>query len=217
MKYLIINAEDFGFSKVFNEKILELAERELISSVSVMVNHINENQEEQIKKLLEISKNHNVSIGLHLEFLDEEFQPAMEKQYEKFVSVFGFEPTHINLHKSKFLEQSYSLIMKFCKEKKVPCRNHEVESKVTGVVQTDNPVFSGTRKVFKELQVIFENLKEKESYEVLFHPGRYDPKCESNLNREREFDIKKIEDLNPILKENDIKLISYTDLKSLKK
>ncbi len=217
MKYLIINAEDFGFSKVFNEKILELAERELISSVSVMVNHTNENQEDQIKKLLEISKNHNVSIGLHLEFLDEEFQLSMEKQYEKFVSVFGFEPTHINLHKSKFLEQSYPLIMKFCKEKKVPCRNHEIENKVSGVVQTDNPVFSGTRKVFRELQLILENLKEEESHEVLFHPGRYDPKCESNLNREREFDIKKIEDLNLILKENDIKLISYNDLKSLKK
>jgi chitin disaccharide deacetylase len=217
MKYLIINAEDFGFSKVFNEKILELAERELISSVSVMVNHINENQEEQIKKLLEISKNKNVSVGLHLEFLDEEFQVAMEKQYEKFISIFEIEPTHINLHKSKFLEQSYSLIMKFCKEKKVPCRNHEVESKVTGVVQTDNPVFSGTRKSFTELKVIFENLEEEESYEVLFHPGRYDPRCESNLNREREFDIKKIEDTNLLLKENDIKLISYTDLKSLKK
>jgi predicted glycoside hydrolase/deacetylase ChbG (UPF0249 family) len=213
MKYLIINAEDFGFSKVFNEKILELAERELISSVSVMVNHINENQEDQVKKLIEISKNHNLSVGLHLEFLDEEFQPAIEKQYEKFISIFQFKPTHINLHKSKFLKESYPLIMKFCKKEKVPCRNHEIETGVTGVIQTDNPVFSGTRKVFRELQLILEDLKEEESYEVLFHPGNYDPKCESNLNREREFDIKKIEDLNLLLKENDIKLVSFNDLK----
>ncbi|MEA2092444.1 MAG: ChbG/HpnK family deacetylase [Patescibacteria group bacterium] len=212
MKYLIINAEDFGFSKVFNEKILELAERELISSVSVMVNHINENQEDQVKKLIEISKKHNVSVGLHLEFLDEEFQPAIERQYEKFNSIFQFKPTHIDLHKSKFLKESYSLIMEFCKKEKIPCRNHKIESGVGGVIQTDNPVFSGTRKVFRELKLILGDLKEGESYEVLFHPGKYDPKCESNLNREREFDIKKIEDLNLLLKGNDIKLISFNDL-----
>ena len=68
---------------------------------------------------------------------------------------------------------------------------------------------------FEELKSFIENLKDGESYEILFHPGSYDPNCKSSLNKERELDVKKIEEINPFLKENNIKLISYIDLVSM--
>ena len=55
MKYLIINADDFGYSEVFNEKILELIEEGFVSSTSVMVDWMDENQKKQIEKLIELS------------------------------------------------------------------------------------------------------------------------------------------------------------------
>ena len=48
---LIINADDFGYSKVFNEKILDLLEKDFIKSTTVLVNWITDEQKEQIQRL----------------------------------------------------------------------------------------------------------------------------------------------------------------------
>lgn len=213
MKYLIINADDFGKSKIFNGSILALIKNRLISSTSVMVNWVDDEQADQIRELLALTKSHNLSVGLHLEFSDDNFKPEIEKQYGKFFSIFGFKPSHIDLHKSTFFKEAHPVIMKFCKEKNLPCRNHKIG--VVDVVKTQNEVLSGTGMSFDELKRVIENFKDNESYEILFHPGLYDPDCKSSLNKERELDVKKIEEINPFLKENNIKLISYIDLVSM--
>ncbi len=68
MKNLIINADDFGYSKVFNQKILELIEKDFVTSTSVMVECIDGEQRRQVEKLIELSNTHNVSVGLHIDF-----------------------------------------------------------------------------------------------------------------------------------------------------
>lgn len=213
MKYLIINADDFGYSKIFNLKILEQIKNGLISSTTVMVNWITDEQSPQVSQLLELTKSHNISVGLHLEFSDDNFKFEIEKQYGRFFSLFGFKPSHIDIHKSTHLKEAFPIIMDFCKEKNLPCRNHGVGA--NDVVKTQNEVLSGTKISFEELKSFIENLKDDESYEILFHPGSYDQNCKSSLNKERELDVKKIEEINPFLKENNIKLISYVDLVSM--
>lgn len=213
MKYLIINADDFGYSKIFNTKILELIKKGLISSTTVMVNWINDEQTNQISELLELTKSYNLSVGLHLEFSDNNFKPEIEKQYGRFFSLFNFKPSHVDLHKSTYLNEAYPVIIAFCKEKNLPCRNHGIGA--FNDVKTPNKVLNGTKMSFEELKSVVETFKEGESYEILFHPGIYDPDCKSSLNEERELDIKNIEEINPFLKENNIKLISYIDLASM--
>jgi len=213
MKYLIINADDFGYSDIFNAKILELLERSLVSSTTVMVNRITDEQTKQIKKLLELKKSQNISIGLHLEFSDENFKPEIEKQYAKFVSIFGFDPSHIDIHKSTFLRESFPIVIQFCKEKHLPCRNHNIVD--VDVVKTKNEVMSGTKMSFEELKKTLESFKDNETYEIFFHPGMYDLGCKSSLNKERELDTKKIEEIYPVIKENNIQLISYLNLAAL--
>lgn len=134
MKYLIINADDFGYSKIFNEAILALVKNGLISSTTVMVNWITDEQSAQVNQLVELTKSHNVSVGLHLEFSDDNFKFEIEKQYGRFFSLFGFKPSHIDIHKSTHLKDAFPLIMDFCKEKNLPCRNHGVGA--DGVVKT---------------------------------------------------------------------------------
>ncbi len=213
MKYLIINADDFGYSRIFNAKILELIKNDLISSTSVMVNWINDEQADQVKELSELTKSHNISIGLHLEFFGENFKSETERQYRKFLSVFGFRPSHIDLHRLTYLKEAYPMIMEFCKEQRLPCRNHKIGG--VDVVKTQNEVLSGTGKGVDELRSLIKNFEDGESYEILFHPGAYDTNCKSSLNKEREVDAKNIEEINPFLKENSIILISYNDLVSM--
>lgn len=210
MKYLIINADDFGYSKIFNASILALIKNGLISSTTVMVNWINNEQADQISELSALTKYRNLSIGLHLEFSDDNFKSETERQYGRFFSIFGFKPSHIDLHKFAFLKEAHPVIMEFCKEKNLSCRNHKID--VFDIVTTQNEVINGTGMSFDEIKRTFEDFKDGESYEILFHPGSYDPNCKSSLNRERELDVKKIKEIIPLLKENNIKLINYIDL-----
>ena len=71
---LIINADDFGFRPLFNKMILELIEEEAVTSTSVMVDEIDFEQKEQVKKLIQLAKKHHLSIGLHVYFKSTNFK-----------------------------------------------------------------------------------------------------------------------------------------------
>ena len=66
MTKLIINADDFGMSAVFDEKILELLEREYMKSTSVLVNRLSKN-EHRVRALYGLSRTHKVGVGLHVD------------------------------------------------------------------------------------------------------------------------------------------------------
>ncbi len=215
MRYLILNGDDFGYSKLFNVEILRLLKNGLISSTTAMVNLINDEQIEQVNELIKLNQSHNISVGLHLEFSDSNFLPEIKKQHVKFVSIFGFEPSHIDLHKSTFLKEVDDIIAQYCNENSLPCRNHKV-AKIKANLTTDKEALSGTKLSLDELKSTIQNFKDGESYEILFHPGIYDPACKSSLNKQREDDVKKIEEINPFLKENNIKLVSFKELVKLK-
>ena len=67
MKKIIINADDFGMSRVFNEIILDLLAKEFIKSTSVLVTRGLNDQLDQIERLKEIMEQKDISVGLHLE------------------------------------------------------------------------------------------------------------------------------------------------------
>lgn len=101
MKKLIINADDFGYGIIFNKSILDLIEKGLVSSTTVMVNHITDEQKDQVQKLISLSDSHNISVGLHLEFSNSNFIEEIKKQYDLFIEIFNFKPSHIDVHKPK--------------------------------------------------------------------------------------------------------------------
>ncbi|MCK5061072.1 DUF4202 family protein [Candidatus Parcubacteria bacterium] len=209
MKYLIINADDFGYSKLFNKKILELIEKDFVSSTSVMVESINDDQNEQVLKLIELTKNHNVSVGLHVDFKSTDFDEEIKRQYDVFVDLFGFKPVHIDIHKSTYLQDGYPRIIEFSKENKIPCKNLGVEPFTE--FMTKDIIFDGTNLDFSEIEKWFTTLKDGEYYTAIFHPGIYDPDSKSSFNEIREVDAKNIVKLNKIFDKHDVKLISYSD------
>jgi predicted glycoside hydrolase/deacetylase ChbG (UPF0249 family) len=210
VKYLIINADDFGFSVVFNEVILDLIRDNLIRSTTVMVNKVTDDQKEQFEELISLSKNRNLSVGLHLEFENEDYPSQIRSQYQKFKEILGFNPSHIDIHRSRHFKDSFPFVAEFCKKNDFPCRNR---GKIFEDCKTTaTPAFFGSIEDFNEIEEWIKTFEDEKYYEILFHPGKYDPDCKSSLNKERERDIEHIKKLNTLLKKNNIKVVSYLDL-----
>lgn len=211
MKYLIINADDFGYSKLFNQKILELLERGLLTSTSVMIDWIDEVQGRQVRRLKEITKSSDISVGLHTEFKNEDFKEQIQEQFKKFTTIFGFEPHYIDIHKSTYLDNGYLAIMQFCVEKNIPCKNHNLVG--PKVMTTDGTTFKATGEDFESITRWLGSLVDNKTYLIQFHPGIYDPESKSSFNEIREVDASYIEMLPAVLKQFNIQPIDFKYLK----
>jgi len=77
---------------------------------------------------------------------------------------------------------------------------------------TDLASFHGSIEDFGDIEKWINVLEDDKFYEILFHPGRFDPDCKSSLNKERERDVGYIEKLNLIAEDSNIRIISYLDL-----
>ena len=125
MKKVIINADDFGYSKIFNEEILKLAKNKKITGISVMVDYFKDNttsiQYEEIKKYKDI-------LGLHVDFeninLNEiSFEDEIIRQYNLFIDTFDIHPHFLDMHKYLHKIKGQESIEKFCNSKNIYYRN----------------------------------------------------------------------------------------------
>lgn len=211
-KKVIINADDFGLSKVFNEVMLDLLENKLITSTTAMVDFLDEKQEFQINKLISLQKKNNFGIGLHLVFQDENFEIEIQRQYNLFQKIFKFLPSHLDIHKPSLFPSCIQVVEKYCIKNKISFRNKtEVKSEFT----TTNIYLNGTELNFESLReglLKFKDDPVSESIEILFHPGKFDPESKSSLNEEREADVFKIIKLVPFLLKNNFTLCHYLNL-----
>ncbi|MBU2637500.1 MAG: ChbG/HpnK family deacetylase [Nanoarchaeota archaeon] len=208
---LIINGDDFRLSRLFNEKILDLLDKGFIKSTSVMVNRITKEQDAQLEHLIKLNSR-GISVGLHLDIdIEKPLRPQMESQYRSFVSIFGFQPSHIDVHKlvhsKEVVEEANSLAEKY----NLPVRNHGIKANTK---QTDYPAFSFSGWVFKLEEAVnfLRSVKDGSSCELITHPGQYDPDSPSRINKEREEDYNGIIKLQDFLKANNIENISYKEL-----
>ena len=125
MKKVILNADDFGLSRIFNQEILFLLEERVIRSTTVMADRIDtELQKSDIQQLLKIK---SISVGLHVEFTsDVDFEGEVSRQWQRFEDIFGRVPSHIDMHKHDHMEKGYPVIMNFAADLNVPFRNNGI-------------------------------------------------------------------------------------------
>jgi len=209
-KYLIINADDFGMSQIFNEIILDLIKKDLIRSTTVMIDRVTDNQKKQFDELIALSKNKNLSVELHLELKDFDYPSQIKSQYQKFKETLGFNPSHIDIHKAHSLMDSFSDVAEFCRKNNLPLRNSGVLHE--GIKTTSTEAFFGSIADFEKIKELIKTFEDEKYYEILFHPGKFDSSCKSSLNKDRERDMEHIKNLNKILEKNNIKVVSYLDL-----
>lgn len=210
MVNLIINADDFGMSHVYNDVILELLSGGQISSTTVMVNRITDYQVEQVKHLKYLMNYEPISVGLHTEFTYDNHLEQVEDQFAKFEKIFERQPTHIDIHKEHLHRAYHPLVAEFCKSKGVPFRNHGSGSIETRT--TEAPYFYGSVPDFNSIDHWLKGLKNEKDYELVFHPGCYDPNCYSSLNRDRELDVAHIRRIFSEREQYHLNLISFKQL-----
>lgn len=209
---LIINADDFGHSVIFNTEIIKLLKEGKIKSTTVMVNRVDYKQDKQIEELKTLRKK-DTSIGIHFE-MDENgnLKSQIEQQYSLFLNIFGFSPSHFDIHMPKYrlMEKAAVEIINFGNERGIAVRNLGI-NKIGK--HTSEKAFFATNHSIEEIYDYIKNMEEGKSYEIIVHPGRFDPESKSSLNKEREEDIEKVNLINEKIKSYpEIKLTSYLDL-----
>lgn len=118
MKYLIVNADDFGYSYSVNRGIIEGHAKGVITSTSVMVDSI------AAGEAADLSKYPNLSVGLHFEVKNfDDVAGELERQVAKFKEITGKMPTHIDTHKIHTSDPGfYPALPDYCKKHKIPMR-----------------------------------------------------------------------------------------------
>ncbi|MEM6380233.1 MAG: ChbG/HpnK family deacetylase [Bacteroidota bacterium] len=207
---LIINADDFGLSDRFNASILDLLERGQITSTTVMVNRISDSQTGSLERLKKLQNTVDISVGLHVEFTYDQHLEQVQRQFEKFVHLFGQKPTHLDIHKEHLHTAYHEIVAAFCKEQQIPFRNHG--SNYPDVKMPHSKFFFGSIADFKPIEEWFAGLESERYYELVFHPGVYDPTCPSSLNKEREKDLEHIAHIYQNLKQYNIQLTNFKNL-----
>lgn len=119
MQFLIVNADDFGYSHSINKGIIEAHEKGIVTSTSVMVNAITADEAKDLTKYPELS------VGLHFELSEvANVKAELEKQIEKFVAIVGKMPNHIDTHKRHTTDEGIKEVLEeYAKEHNLPVRN----------------------------------------------------------------------------------------------
>lgn len=121
MKYLIVNSDDFGYTKGINKGIIEAYTNGIVTSTSVMVD------EPAAIESRDLIKYKDLSIGLHF-VLPKEGVPGnieFNRQLRKFKELVGRDPDHIDVHKPRpnNYPQVEHILADYSKENHVPVRN----------------------------------------------------------------------------------------------
>lgn len=172
-----------------------------------MIDRFDESQREQAEKL-KVTK---VGIGLHVEFLNaDNFDEEIKRQYELFKQVFGQEPSHLDIHKTDYLETGYSAIVQFAKYHNLPFAHHDIgtEDGITTTKQSIGAIHNSLDKII----IWLESFGEDDTGELVLHPGKYDADCKTSLNYEREVDVTKARAVKRYCEANGIEVISFSDL-----
>jgi predicted glycoside hydrolase/deacetylase ChbG (UPF0249 family) len=118
-RYLIVNADDFGYSKSVNRGVIEAHERGIVTSASLMID-----QPGAVEAAEYARARPQLGAGLHAELdawrvariprkgtarssaaLEQHVSAQLERQLERFRSLVGREPSHLDSHQHRHLRE----------------------------------------------------------------------------------------------------------------
>ncbi|WP_281638011.1 ChbG/HpnK family deacetylase [Flavobacterium marginilacus] len=209
MLKLILTSDDFGLSRIYNEQMLKMLQLNLLSSVSVMVDRVSEDQASQIERLQRLYSTQHFTLGLHLEIDDNVDIKKYQRQWGNFVKIFGITPDYIDIHKGQLYPTKINSIAEFCLQKKVNFRKY-IENTVN--VKSPKESFIASYSEWDDIKERLNTLDTNSIYELVFHIGIFDPTSKSSLNKERELDIQKLKLIHQYLVNKNISVANYKDI-----
>lgn len=232
---LIINADDFGYTKSICEGIIEGCQKGIIRSTTALSNmpylHYGASLLSQVPQLgigvhltltLGTSLTHGKTIttdGSHFkkkqqfyEELDrvdpEEVYQEFKAQIEKFIQIFQRKPDHIDSHHSVHDAKGIlDISMRLAKEYDLPMRRYSEFSYTAG--------FYGETATVEHLIEILEEHSDDEAIELMTHPGY----CDLELYRQSSYHFGRVKELDVLcdqrildyIKEHNIRITNYTN------
>ena len=118
MQYLIVNADDFGYSFSVNEGIIKAHTEGVVTSTSVIVDAIGAQEAAGLRAYPELS------VGLHFAVTGfNNVLPELLRQVERFVAITGVRPDHIDTHKIHTTEPRLKdILLAYSAEHSIPVR-----------------------------------------------------------------------------------------------
>ncbi|MEO5691387.1 MAG: ChbG/HpnK family deacetylase [Candidatus Saccharimonadales bacterium] len=201
-KYLIVNADDFGYSYSINKGIIEAHTKGIVTSTSVMVDAI------AAKEAKDLNKFSDLSIGLHLEVKEiMNIEAELNRQIEKFASIVGRQPDHIDTHKRHTTDEGMKEVLEdYAKNHNIPVRilnakhigSFGINSDDCSLVQLERSIDEAT----------------EEYNELMTHAGYADDylREHSSYSDLREEELKSIcnPEIKQYIQDKDLVLVSWT-------
>jgi predicted glycoside hydrolase/deacetylase ChbG (UPF0249 family) len=234
LKYLIPNADDFGFTRDVNRGIIEAHRHGILTATTVMASGAAFDDAVELAR-----QNPDLDIGVHLVLVDlEGFPPTIPQLifslprmriYEMLASqvrkvlAAGIQPTHLDTHKhTHLLPPVFNAVVRIADEFHIPWVRRRFGPfrwlPTRGCRSTDH--FSGFRLTGRygatELAQVIRSLPEG-STEFMCHPGlcteeRRAARTRLKDSRRRELDALTSPEVRAALEESGVKLARYRDL-----
>lgn len=234
MKYLITNADDFGFTRDVNQGIIEAHRHGILTATTLMATG------RAFENAVELARqNPELDIGVHLVLVDSEgFPPTIPqllfsvgriKIYDQLVRQVqkvldaGLKPTHLDTHKhTHLLPQVFNAVTRIAKEFNIPWVRRRFGPfrmlPTHGCRTTDH--FAGFSMTGRyDTAILAHSIRHlpEGTTEFMCHPGL----CTDELraartrlkeSRRRELDALTSPEVRAALEESSVKLTRYRDL-----
>ncbi len=223
MKFVIINADDFGYGRGVNRAIAELHDQGVVTSASLMVNTPG-----TAEGVAMAAARPSLSLGLHVNFTNEAerlvdlddpegTRRELRRQFDLFVALTGRPPTHLDSHQHVHRRPSCQpSFLQLALEYGLPLRDRAPVTFKGGFYGQWVHGISEQEKVsFEALTGIVSTELRRGIYELAVHPGYHDSAADYVYHRDREWERATLADprLPGLLRDQGVELISYHELK----
>jgi predicted glycoside hydrolase/deacetylase ChbG (UPF0249 family) len=221
-KFVIFNADDFGYSDGINRGIVEAHERGVVTSATLMVNAPRAHEAARLA-----GEHPKLAVGLHVNFTNEaqrlidlespkECRSELRRQYEHFLDLLGRKPTHLDSHQHVHRHPMRRLLFEQLADTEgLPLRDRApVVFKGGFYAQWEYGVSDPEKVSPAALERILRREIDTGIYEMSCHPGYFDPSFQAVYHQDREHELRTLTDarIPEVLAEEEIELISYREL-----
>lgn len=222
MRFLIVNADDFGYGPAINRGIAEAHDRGVLTSASLMVNTPGTDEAVRMAAVRPA-----LSLGLHVNVTNEaqrlvEFdepetcRAELRRQFERFVALVGRKPTHLDSHQHVHRRRPcLPRFLELARAEGLPLRDQPpVTFKGGFYAQWEYGVSNATKVSYDALHGILSRELKDGIYELAVHPGFHDPEVEYTYHRDRELELQTLCDprVRGLIVDLGIRPISYHQL-----
>lgn len=229
--YLIVNADDFGYTRGVNRGIVEAHEHGIVTSASLMVN------QRAAEEAVAYARDHTeLSLGLHVELrrwrlrrlpwrpsaradarLREAVAIDVRAQLDRFRRLVGADPTHLDSHQHRHRhEPARSILLDLANELGIPLREFDARVRFCGDFYGQISGRPWPQGIRPEALIDLLGRLPPGATELCSHPG-YADDLGQHYNRERAQEVRTLCDprVRAAIDRLGIRLATFRDLAAL--